>query len=208
MQVISRIFFRPPLHAVAACVISVSLLAGAGAAYALDPLTLILLRIVRDRVVTAGLESAYDKATTPSAVIPAPGTRLPMGLDDAGLKRLIDEGFVHLTLAQRQEVFEATRQILRDPGNVNIADSLVAELAGKTSAVRQAHDELRKLTPERKRQIAQEARSEYEKMAPESREELASAIRARMIPMPSDLTDMILAEFDRSRDLSATNARQ
>ena len=92
--------------------------------------------------------------------------------------------------------------------NVNIADSLVAELAGKTSAVRQAHDELRKLTPERKRQIAQEARSEYEKMAPESREELASAIRARMIPMPSDLTDMILAEFDRSRDLSATNARQ
>jgi DNA-binding transcriptional regulator YdaS (Cro superfamily) len=175
-------------------------------AQALDPLTLILLRMVRDKVITAGLESTYERASKPVPAPPA-GSRLPMGLDDNQLRRLIDEGFVHLSSAQRQEVFQSMRAMLLDPRNVNMADAMVADLAVKASAVRQAHDALQKLTPERKRRIAREARTEYEKMPPENREDLAGAIRARLVPMPDDLTDMILAEFDQARTLSGTTPR-
>ena len=63
--------------------------------------------------------------------------------------------------------------------------------------MRQAHEALSNLSTARKQRIAAEAREEYEKMPPDTREELATALRARVVPMPADLTDMILAEFDR-----------
>lgn len=170
-------------------------------AYSLDPLTLILLRIVRDKVISMGIEGAVDRASVPNAnrsVAPAM-SRLPLNMDDAQLQQLIDEGFVHLTASQRNEVFQHVRRILLDPQHAAEAPSIIADLAVKASAVRQAHESLRNLSVARKQRIADEAREEYEKMPPETREELAGVLRSRVIPMPADLTDMILAEFDRVR---------
>ena len=171
-------------------------------AHALDPLTLMSLRMMRDKIITGGLESAYDRANAPSPAKP-PGAGLPLRLDDSHLRRLIDEGFVHLDASQRGEVYSAMRAILLDPKNINIADALVADLAQRASMVRQAHEIMQKLTTERKRLIAKEARSEYEKLPPKTRGQLAQALRARMVPLPNDLTDMILAEFDKANELSA-----
>ena len=124
---------------------------------------------------------------------------LPLSMDDTQLRRLIDEGFVHLSYTQRTEVYDHVRRILLDPANALEAPLLIADLAQKASAVRQAHEALSNLSAVRKQRIATEAREAYEKMPPETREELASALRARLVPMPGDLTDMILAEFDRVR---------
>ena len=171
-------------------------------AHSLDPLTLILLRIVRDKVLSAGIERALDRAT-PSVNAPLAARptlpSLPLGMDDAQLRRLIDEGFVHLTGAQRDEVYAHMRRLLLDPKNAAEAPALIADLAVKASAVRQAHEALSNLSPARKQRIAVEAREAYESMPPDTREELAVALRARVVPMPADLTDMILAEFDRVR---------
>ena len=171
-------------------------------AFSLDPLTLILLRLVRDKLISTGIESAVDRASAPAQppamaqpMLPA----MPLGMDDTQLRRLIDEGFVHLTSAQRDAVYESVRRILLDPGNAAAAPALVADLAVKASAVRQAHESLSNLSAARKRLIAVEAGEEYKNMPADTRDELASAMRARMIPMPVDLTDMILAEFDRVR---------
>ena len=176
-------------------------------AFSLDPLTLILLRLVRDKLISTGIESAADRASapgTPPAVAQPALPTLPLGMDDAQLRRLIDEGFVHLTAAQRSEVYDSLRRILLDPKNAAEAPALIADLATKASAVRQAHESLSTLSAERKRRIATEAREEYEKMPPDTREELALALRARVVPMPVDLTEMILAEFDRVREQAVT----
>ncbi len=171
-------------------------------AYSLDPLTLILLRIVRDKVLSAGIERAVERSGSPlnpptvaRPALPA----LPLGMDDAQLRRLIDEGFVHLTGGQRDEVYAHVRRVLMDPKNADEAPALIADLAVKASAVRQAHEALSNLSPARKQRIAAEAREAYENMPPDTREALAGALRARIVPMPADLTDMILAEFDRVR---------
>ncbi len=170
-------------------------------AYSLDPLTLILLRIVRDKLISAGIEGAVDRAganaAAPSAAPLSPV--LPLAMDDTQLRQLIDEGFVHLTASQRDEVYSHVRRILLDPKHAFEAPSILADLAIKASAVRQAHEALSNLSAARKQRIVTEAREAYEKMPPETREELASALRARLVPMPADLTDMILAEFDRVR---------
>ena len=195
-----------------AAVLAALLLAGVCTpAYSLDPLTLILLRILRDKVLSAGIESAAERAMEPSKVpvLPQPlYPALPLTMDDAQLQRLIDEGFVHLTWSQRREVYESVRQILLDPKNAAEAPALIADLAIKASAVRQAHESLSQLSAARKRRIAQEAGEEYQKMPEDTRDELASVLRARMVPMPGDLTDMILAEFDRVKALTAPAKQQ
>lgn len=175
-------------------------------ALSLDPLTLILLRIARDKLISAGIESVIDRppaSPRPPVTVQPPVSVLPFGMDDTQLQRLIDEGFVHLTAAQRNEVYVSVRGILLDPKNAYDAPAIIADLAMKASAVRQAHESLNNLSAARKQSIVTEAREEYEKMPPANREELAEVLRLRMVPMPADLTDMILAEFDRVRAQAA-----
>jgi hypothetical protein len=125
------------------------------------------------------------------------------GLDDAQLRRLIDEGFIHLTASQRDEVYASVRRILADPKNAADVPAIIADLAIKASAVRQAHEQISSLSFARKQRIAAEARGEYERMPLETREQMASVLRQRLVPMPADLTDMILSEFDRVQATAA-----
>jgi hypothetical protein len=193
-------------HVFAVMVVGSLLTIHCAPAYSIDPLTLILLRLVRDKVISAGIERAVEAGTAAlasPAVVPPVTPALPLAMDDAQLRRLIDEGFVHLTWQQRSEVYESVRAILLDPRNSWEAPSIIADLAVKASAVRQAHESLSTLSAERKRRIAVEAGEEYQGMPPETRDELASVLRARMVPLPTDLTEMILAEFDRVRERTA-----
>jgi len=172
-------------------------------AFSADPLTLLLLRVIRDKIISAGIEHAVESASRadkrPLPVPPAASPGIAWGLDDAQLRRLIDEGFIHLTASQRDEVYSSVRRILADPKNAADVPAIVADLAIKASAVRQAHEQINAMSMERKRRIAAEAREEYEKMPVETREQMASVLRQRLVPLPADLTEMILAEFDRVR---------
>ena len=175
-------------------------------AFSADPLTLLLLRLLRDKFISAGIESAVEHASsrpsTPPVAPSLPDVPYPYaGFDDAQLRGLIDEGFVHLTSAQRNEVYSSVRRIIADPQHAAEVPAIIADLAIKASAVRQAHEQLNMLSLAQKQRIANEAREEYEKMPAESREQMASALRQRLVPLPADLTDMILGEFDRVRTL-------
>jgi hypothetical protein len=165
-------------------------------AVAADPLTLILLRLLRDQIITAAARAAYESAQTPSA---PPGPSVlplhPYDLDDAKLRTLIDEGFVHLTSAQRDEVFLSVKRILADPKNSVIRLQLIEELALKASAVRQAHEQLKNLPDARKRSIVSEAREAYEALPSEERQQLIAVLQSGVVPIPRDLNEMILTEF-------------
>jgi hypothetical protein len=171
-------------------------------AFSADPLTLLLLRVIRDKIISAGIESAAENVSLQpkQSQIALPPLGYPYAsLDDAQLRRLIDEGFVHLTSSQRDEVYTSVRRIIADPKHAADVPAIIADLAIKASAVRQAHEQISALPFERKRRIAFEAREEYEKMPPETREQMASVLRQRLVPLPADLTSMILAEFDQVR---------
>lgn len=178
-------------------------------AHAADPLTILLLRLLRDKIISAGIESAVERGGALSSSPPPdspspPGTiGLTYGLDHAQLRQLIDEGFVHLSASQRAEVYESVRRILADPKNAADVPAIIADLAIKASAVRQAHEQLSLLSATRKRQIAAEARGEYERMAPDTRDQMASVLRQRLVPLPADLNEMILSEFDSVRAATA-----
>lgn len=161
---------------------------------AAEPLTLILLHIIRQQIANAvenAIEQAQKERERPVVVIP----RGPHEIDDQKLRALIDEGFVHLTRAQRDEVFASAKRILAGTENTAQRAALVQELAIKASAVRQAHEHLSALSPAQKRALAIEARGEYQKLPAEERQQMMQVLQAGIVPLPRDLNEMILAEF-------------
>jgi hypothetical protein len=175
----------------------VTLLAAALPAQAADPLTLYLLKILRDQMASAALESAVNSLQQPSVPKPAGPAALQgvYGVSEEQLRGLIDTGFVHLTAAQRAEVYARLTGMLADPRNALARPLIIEELAKQASAVRGAHERLAALTPAEKRAIAVDARSEYERLPPEERDQLLQLLKSRLAPIPGDLNDLILAEF-------------
>jgi hypothetical protein len=166
-------------------------------AVAADPLTLILLRLLRDQIISSSIEAAVTSAarSAPRKVEPLLFPPAPYDLGDDRLRALINEGFVHLTASQREEVFLSVKNALADPKHAAARPVIIQELALKASAVRQAHEQLNSLSYNDKRTIARQAREEYQKLPEEERLQMVQVLQSGIAPIPRDLNDMMLAEF-------------
>jgi hypothetical protein len=106
---------------------------------------------------------------------------------------MIDTGFVHLTRAQRDEIFGRVMQLMEDPKLVAARPLIVQEIAEKASAARAAHEQLASLSDAQKRYIARQTGEELRRLAPAERERFIRLLEARSTPIPRDLNDLILA---------------
>lgn len=176
------------------------LIAAWPAVAAAEPLSVILMELLRQQLVSA-IGNAVGEAFEQSQKEQKPKTlvlpRAQYDLDDAQIQALIEEGFVHLTPSQRREVFAGVKATLADPKNARLRPVIVQELAVKAAAVRTAHEQLDNLSIAQKQTIAMQARSQFEKMTPEDRQQMLQMLQAGVAPIPRDLNDMILAEFQR-----------
>ena len=173
--------------------------------HAAEPLTMFLLDLLRQQIVSS-VQSSIEEAARKSeaAAAPRPGYEF----EDQKLRALIDEGFVHLSSAQRDEVYAGVKRVLADPNNAHLRPTIVQELAIKASAVRQAHERLADLSPDEKRAIAVQARAEYEKLGAVERAKMLDVVRAGIVPIPRDLNEIMLAEFSRAAAPGAAAAAQ
>lgn len=165
-------------------------------AHAADPLTLYLLKMLRDQMASSALESAVNNMP-PAAARPSVPTALAgvYGVSEEQLRMLVDAGFVHLTPAQRAEIHASLMRMLADPQNALARPLIIEELALKAAAVRGAHERLSSLTVAEKHAIAADARAEYERLPAQEREQMLQLLQARVAPIPRELGDLILAEF-------------
>ncbi len=182
--------------------ITLLLVAVAAPVHAAEPLTLFLLNLLRDQMVTSAVESAVDGL--PAVQPPASSAALQgvYGVNEEQLRALIDAGFLHLTAAQRAEVYASLTSMLADPKNALARPMIIQELAEKAAAVRGAHERLSALTLAEKQAIAVDARAEYERLTPDAREQLLQLLQSRTTPIPRDLNELILAEFTAARTVA------
>jgi hypothetical protein len=182
--------------------ITLLLVAVAAPVHAAEPLTLFLLNLLRDQMVTSAVESAVDGL--PAVQPPASSAALQgvYGINEEQLRALIDAGFLHLTAAQRAEVYASLTSMLADPKNALARPMIIQELAEKAAAVRGAHERLSALTLAEKQAIAADARAEYERLTPDAREQLLQLLQSRTTPIPQDLNELILAEFTAARTVA------
>lgn len=182
----------------------ITLLFAAGPAQAAEPLTLYLLKMLRDQMATAAIESAVGNAqSAPRQPSVPPALTGVHGISEFQLRALIDAGFVHLTPAQRADVYDSLTRMLADPRNAAARPLIIEELAQHASAIRGAHERLASLTMAEKRAIAVDARAEYERLSPKERDQLVQLLKSRVAPIPRDLNDLLLAEFAAAGSSSA-----
>lgn len=173
-------------------------------AHAVEPLTLYLLKMLRDQMVSSAVESAVNGAQQPPQPVPeAKSLGGVYGISEQQLRELIDTGFAHLSAAQRAEIYASLTQMLADPKNAAARPLIIEELALKASAVRGALERLSSLSPAEKRAIAADAREEYERMNADERGAMLRMLQSRVAPIPRDLNDLILAEFSGVQAVAA-----
>lgn len=171
--------------ALALCLLCV---AAPGTVRALDPLSLVLLRLLRDHVITAQLEAALAPRAEPAP--PAPVARYA-----GDLKSIVDLGFPHLDAAQRSAVHERLAQLMNEAADQHERDMILGEFVKGATAARRAHQVLAGLTAAQKRAIASEAAAAYRGRDPQALAEAIILLRSSAIPIPADLRELMLAEF-------------
>ena len=162
-------------------------------AAALDPLSLIVLRALRDHLASSTLEHALTPEARPPMLGYAPP---PVRTPSAGeLRDMIAAGFPNLNAAQREAVVDRLGQILADPRYAAQRQRIVQAFTDTAAAMRDINERLQKLSARQKKAIAAQIADAYRSKPPAEVQELLGLLHAPAVPIPSDLRDMMLAEL-------------
>ena len=172
------------------------LFAGVVTPAAADPLVMLLLGIARDMIV----EHASKRDTPAPAYVPDlakvyQGTTV----EPDHLRRLIDDSFPYLSDGQRKEVFASLNEALADPKNAAMRATLIQYFVERALTVRTAQMQLAELPWREKQRLAGEFRKEIATLSDEDRAQLGVLLRSGMLPVPTDLNQLLLAAFDAPR---------
>ena len=172
------------------------LFAGVVAPAAADPIVMLLLGIARDMIV--------EHANRPQAPVPeyVPDLeRVYKGtiVEPEHLRRIIDDSFPYLSEAQRKEIFASLNEALADPKNAAMRATMIQYFVEKALTVRAAQMKLSELSWRDKQELAGEFRKELATLSDEERVQLGVLLRSGMLPVPTDLNQLLLAAFDAPR---------
>jgi hypothetical protein len=171
------------------------LFAGLVAPAAADPILMFLLGMARQMV--------EAHAARPSGGAPAPEfipdmSRVYPGtsVEPEHLRRLIDDSFLYLNEAQRREIFESLNAALQDPKNAAVRGAMIEHFATKALTVRAAQIQLSQMSWSEKERLAGEFKREIASLSVEDQTELGGLLRSGLLPVPTDLNQLLLAAFD------------
>lgn len=170
------------------------LFAGVAAPASADPLLMFLIGVARDMVEkqVARTRAAPVPEFLPDMSRVYPGTVV----EPEHLKQLIDDSFLYLSDSQRKEIFDSLNAALLDPKNAAVRGAMIEYFADKALTIRAAQLQLAKLSWTEKERLASEFKSEVVTLSAEDQAQLGQLLRSGMLPVPSDLNQLLLAAFD------------
>ena len=139
-------------------------------------------------------KAAKSQPPAPATDLPElyPGTTVPVAV----LRRLIDDSFIYLSPNQRTEIFEALHAELMKPQNFAIRASTIEYFAHRALQVRAAQLRLAQLSAREMEFLAEEFKQELKSIPADEQEKLRAVVEKGLLPVPSDLNDLLLAAFD------------
>lgn len=177
-------------------------LAWPSVAAAIDPVTLILMRMLRDKIVMTIADKMVEEALKPRepGIEPQPGASPgipPPDMPEAEqLRFLVDRNFTYLSAAERDQVYDGLMATLNDPARAEVRAQMVEEFWQMAIAVGEAQRILDRLTRAQKQEIAAGAGSAFRALPPDQRQEVLLMLRAGQAPIPQDLNAMLLREME------------
>ncbi len=173
------------------------LFAGVVTPAAADPLLMFLFGIARDMIEAHvnRARAAPAPAFVPDIALVYPGT----SVEPEHLRRLIDDSFLYLSGAQRKEIFDALHAALTDRKNAAMRGAMIDYFAQKALTVRAAQVKLAQLTWHEKQTMAADFRKEIATLSATDQTQLGELLRSGLLPVPSDLNQLLLTAFDAPR---------
>jgi len=165
---------------------------------AADPMVMFLLGVAREIVES----HAHRPPGPPPDTLPLPDmSKVYPGtsVEPEYLRRLIDDCFMYLSSSQRREIFDTLHAALIDPKNAAVRGPMIEYFATKALAVRAAQLKLAEMPWRDKEKLAEEFRQELPGLSEEDRQNLGKLLRDGLLPVPSDLNQLLLAAFEAPR---------
>jgi len=154
-----------------------------------------LIGVARDMLIDHAMSSR--RASAPALPMPDlsrvyPGTTV----EPDHLRRLIDDSFLYLADGQRREIFDTLHAALIDPKNAAVRGAMIQYFAEKALTVRAAQLKLAQLSWRDKQRMAEEFKAELAALPAEDQTQLGELLRSGLLPVPSDLNQLLRAAFD------------
>ncbi|MCC6530995.1 MAG: hypothetical protein IT531_00465 [Burkholderiales bacterium] len=163
----------------------------AAPAQAADPLLMFVLGFAKN-LIDSHLEAEAQKRPRAPVPVPLPLVKAPASMDASDLRALVDESFVYLSAAQRAELLAGLDKALSDPANSAQRPAILSQFVNVARQVSFTHRQLDRLSAADKRALAERFAANYRTLAPEQQQQLLQQLRARALPVPTDLNDMML----------------
>lgn len=148
-----------------------------------------IMSVAQEIALKAGKAAPPAPAELPEVY---PGTTVPVAV----LRRLIDDSFIYLSSSQRTEIFDALHAELMKPQNFAIRASTIEYFAHRALQVRAAQLRLAQLSTREKEFLAEEFKQELKSVPPEEQQNLRHVVEQGLLPVPSDLNQLLLAAFN------------
>jgi hypothetical protein len=149
-------------------------------------------------LIESAIENNANKPAAPE-IRRLPPAKPAAPMDESDLRILVDESFGYLSGAQRAELLAGLDKALSDPANGAYRDAILAQFVSVAQQVRFTHRQLGRLSAEEKSALADRFAANYRGLAPAQQQALVQQLRARALPLPADLNDMMLGALSVSR---------
>jgi len=162
---------------------------------AADPILMFLLGIARDMIVKHAQKPDSEKmldVPLPDMALVYPGT----SIEPEHIRRLINDSFLYLEPSQRDEIFNSLNAALMNPKNAAVRGAMIEYFADTALVVRAAQLRLAGMPWSEKERMAEEFKSEIATLPTEDQAQIGELLRKRMLPVPSDLNQLLLAAFE------------
>lgn len=171
------------------------LFAGLVAPAAADPILMLLMSIARNMVVNHAQKPDSEKLLENQVFDTDkyyPGTLV----EPDQIRRLIDDSFLYLGDRQRREIFDSLNAELLNPKNAAVRGAMIEYFMDRALILRAAQLQLSRMPWSEKERMAREFKAELAALPPDDQAQIGDLLRKRMLPVPSDLNQLLLAAFD------------
>lgn len=171
------------------------LFAGLVAPAAADPILMLLMSIARQMVIRHAQKPDSEKrleVEVPDLAKYYPGTLV----EPDQIRRVIDESFLYLDRSQREEIFDSLNAELMNPKNAAVRIAMIEYFTDRALILRSAQLKLSQMAWSEKERMAREFKAELAALPPEEQAQIGELLRKRMLPVPSDLNQLLLAALE------------
>ena len=171
------------------------LFSGLVAPAAADPILMLLMSIAR-QMVTSHAEKPDSEKQLEVEIPDLDRFYAGTLVEPEQIRRLIDESFLYLNVWQRQEIFDSLNAELMKPKNAAVRGAMIDYFVDQALILRSAQLRLAQMPWSEKERMAAEFKSEIAALPTEDQAQIGELLRKRMLPVPGDLNQLLLAAFE------------